>query len=106
MAVFSIRANDTDMGEYSEDTASEALDAYAMDAGYKDYADVVEHFGDDATAVQIDVGALVAAVEESTGFTVFQDSYGDGVALVNDVSYPTHQALAKSIGKNCWDFKA
>lgn len=106
MATFQIDANGTDMGEFHGETAQDALDSYAREAGYTDYADVVEQFGDDATATQIDTEALTSAVEEATGHAVFQDSYGNGVALVNGVSYATHQELAQSIGKNAWDFKA
>lgn len=106
MPIFHISANDIAMGEFSGETEADALDAYARDAGYKDYADVVAQFGDDATAVQLDTDALVAAVGDATGHPVFQDSYGSGVALVNNVSYATYQDLAESIGRNAWDFKA
>jgi hypothetical protein len=106
MAFFQISANDVDMGEYRADNAAAALDAYAKEAGYPDYKQLAAEVGDDATAVQIDTDALCQAVERMTGRTVVQDSYGRGVALVNDVSYATHQELAQSIGKNCWDFRA
>ena len=110
MAIFSISANDTDMGTYSGATAQEALDKYATDAGYANYAEVVEEFGDDATATEIDTAALCAAVAEKTGSGVFEDAYSDGVALAHDgeawISYKTWQDLAQSIGKNVWDFKA
>lgn len=104
MATFSITANDTDMGEYHGETAAQALDAYARDAGYEDYADAAAQFGDDARAVEIDTLELCDAVSKETGFTVFQDSYGDGVALVNNISYATYQELAGLIGKNASDF--
>lgn len=106
MPVFNITANDTDMGEYTADSAAEALDKYAQDAGYTDYADVSAQFGDDATATEIDTDALCQAVEKNTGFAVFQDAYGNGVALVNGVSYATYQDLAISIDKNALDFAA
>lgn len=106
MATFSISANDTDMGEYTAASAAEALDKYARDAGYKDYADVVAQVGDDATAHEINVDALCNAVTEKTGFPVFQDSYGNGlgVASVNDKSYATYADLAASIGRPLFDF--
>jgi len=106
MATFSIDANGSDMGCYVADTAAQALDAYARDAGYSDYADAVAQFGDNATAIEIDTAALCAAVSEATGHAVFQDSYGNGVALVDNCSYDNWQQLAETIGKNCWDFKA
>lgn len=106
MATFSISANDTDMGEYKADTAEQALDKYARDAGYKDYADAAAQVGDDATAHKIDVDALCNAVTAKTGFAVFQDSYGNGlgVASVNDKSYATYADLAASIGRPLFDF--
>ncbi len=45
MAVFHIEANCTDMGCYHADSASEALDIYAKDAGYSDYLEVVSNSG-------------------------------------------------------------
>ncbi len=106
MATFSISANDTDMGEYKADTAEQALDKYARDAGYKDYADAAAQVGDDATAREIDVDALCNAVTAKTGFMVFQDSYGNGlgVASVNDKSYTSYAELAESIGLPLRDF--
>lgn len=104
MAYFQISANDTDMGEYSAENAEQALNEYARDAGYKDYADAVAQFGDDATAYEIDADALCDAVTKATGHAVFQDSYGSGVALVGGKSYATHKDLAGSIGRDIADF--
>ena len=106
MAYFQISANDTDMGEYHADSAEQALNAYARDAGYKDYADVAAQVGDDATARQIDTDALCNSVTQATGHDVSQDSYGHGVALVNGKSYATHQELAASIGRDIAEFFA
>lgn len=106
MAYFQISANDTDMGEYHADTADQALNAYARDAGYRDYADVVAQFGDDATARRIDTDALCDSVTQSTGHEVFQDSYGSGVALVDGKSYATYKDLADSIGRDISEFFA
>ena len=105
MPTYSIDANGQDMGCYVADTKAEALDKYARDAGYKDYADTVAQFGEGETAIEIDTDALCRAVTEATGHLVFQDSYGNGVALVDNDSWDNWQQLAESIGKNCWDFK-
>ena len=94
------------MGEYVAEDQAAALNAYAKDAGYASYADVCAEFGDDATATEINTDALCQAVEKETGHAVFQDAYGNGVALVNGTSYATHQELANSINKNVWDFSA
>ena len=53
MSTYRITANDTDMGEYQAESSAQALDCYAQDAGYKDYADVIAQFGDEATATVI-----------------------------------------------------
>jgi hypothetical protein len=53
----------------------------------------------------IDENALFEAVQNETGFAVFHDSYGGGVALVN-VRYATLEELAKSVGKDLMDFRA
>lgn len=106
MAYFQISANDTDMGEYCAENAEQALNAYARDAGYRDYADAAAQFGDDAAAREIDQDALCAAVSKATGHTVFQDSYGNGVALVDGKSYATHKDLADSIGRDIAEFLA
>ena len=106
MAIFSIDANGTDAGEYHGETAAEALDVYAREAGYADYAEVIKEFGDDAVAIEINIEALCIAVSNDKNMIVFQDSYGSGIALVDGISYLTYQELAQSIGKNCWDFQA
>jgi hypothetical protein len=106
MPTFSIDANGTDMGCYVASTKTEALDKFAEEAGYSSYQEAVEEVGDHALVIEIDTDALCHAVSEATGHLVFQDSYGNGVARVDDTSYGTWQELAESIGKNCWDFKA
>lgn len=50
---YRITANGADMGVYEGTTADEALDAYARDAGYRDYADALTVTSDDARAVEI-----------------------------------------------------
>lgn len=104
MRVFRIEANGEDLGEYKAQTNVDALNLYAQDAGYANYRAVSYQFGDDAEAFEIDTNALVKAVSDSAGSTVFQDSYGGGVALVGDASYATYQELAESIGKDLSDF--
>ncbi len=105
MPVFQISANDNNLGEYRGETAAEALDAYARDAGYRDYADVAAQFGDDASALQIDVGALTKAAGEYFNAAVFQDAYGSGVAVIDGMSFDNYTQLAEAIGRRVWDFK-
>ena len=62
-------------------------------------------FGD-AEAHQIDTDALRNSVTQATGHNVFQDGYGNGVALVDGESYATHKDLADSIGRHIAEFFA
>jgi hypothetical protein len=55
MKQFRITANAVEMGVYHADTAEQALDAYAMDAGYASYAEVIDQCGDDAVAQEFGV---------------------------------------------------
>jgi hypothetical protein len=104
MSTFFVEANGTPMGEYVADSASEALDLYARGAGYPSYADVAELFGDDATASRVDTVALALDVENALNTRVFQDHYGDGVALVFNASVATFDDLAKFVDKRVWDY--
>ena len=104
MSTFFIEANGTTMGEFVADNAGEALDLYAQESGYRDYADVVAQFGDDAKASRIDTVGLAQDVENALNTRVFQDSYGDGVALVHNASVATYDALAQMIDKRVWDY--
>lgn len=57
MAQHQIVANGIDMGIYEGADADEALDAYARDAGYPDYATLCDDIGADpseARAIAID----------------------------------------------------
>lgn len=42
MTDFQVTANGTDMGTYQGEDEDGALDAYAQDAGYDDYDDLIE----------------------------------------------------------------
>lgn len=96
MGVFLIAANDVAMGEYQGDTAQDALDNYARDAGYRDYTEVESELGktDAVVVVEVDIDRLLAAVGEKLSKPIFQDAYGDGVALVDNVSIKTYAELA------------
>jgi len=106
MAVFHIEANGTDMGCYHAATASEALDTYAKDAGYSDYLEVVEQFGDETCVTQIDTDRLSGVVSEKLNAIVMQDAYGWGVALVNGRLVLTWDDMAHLIGRKVWEFEA
>ena len=54
MKRYSITSSGVWMGEYFAESQIAALDLYAQNAGYTDYADVIAQFGDDAIAKKID----------------------------------------------------
>jgi hypothetical protein len=55
--------------------------------------------------IEIDIEALVSAVDEKTERVVFEDSYGEGVALVGGVSYQSYHDLADAFGLDALDFQ-
>jgi hypothetical protein len=110
MALWNISVNASDMGEFQAASAAEALEAYAVDSGYKNYAELQELYplddDDDEIVTEIDTDAIVDAAAKHYDALVFQDSYGDGVALINNKSYKSWADLCAAMGKNTWDFKA
>jgi len=52
MANFEIQAS-TIVSQYTADTAKQALEMYAQDAGYKSYAEVVAQFGEVDSTTEI-----------------------------------------------------
>ncbi len=72
----------------------------AREAGYRDYAEVERAFGKNNAAVveEVDVDKLVAAVNEKLSTAIFQDTSGDGVALVDNVSIRTYAELLAALG--------
>jgi len=90
-------ANGNLMGEYKADNEAGAIDACCVDPGYDDLADSLAVTGgsaDEFQSFEIDTDALLSAVEAAAGVSVFQDSYGNGVALVQGTSYSTYRELA------------
>ena len=107
---FEIAANGTLMGEYNGDDPDAAIDSFARDAGYKDFADVIASIEgsskDELFVFEIDTDKLVSAVETAAGESVFQDSYGSGVALVKGASYATYRELAEAFELDIDQFRA
>lgn len=62
MAVFAITANDHFFGEYIAESAEQALDMYAQDAGYDDFADLQYQFPAHVSVIEKDIDALTSAV--------------------------------------------
>ena len=52
--------------------------------------------------ISIDVDAIEARIAEHA--PIFEDAYGDGVALVNAVSYATYHELAGAFNLDIFDF--
>jgi len=55
--------------------------------------------------IEIDIEALVIAVDAKTKHCIFEDSYGNGVALVAGVSYQSYHDLADAFGLDALDFQ-
>jgi hypothetical protein len=76
---FEIADNGNLMGEYKGADEDAAVDAYASDAGYDDFADLLANVPgasrDEVEVFEIDDDKLIAAVEAKAGEAVFQDSY-------------------------------
>jgi hypothetical protein len=108
--IFEIAANSNLMGEYKGADADAAIDSYARDAGYEDFADLLGRVEGSSRGelevFEIDTDKLIDAVTNVAGEAVFQDSYGDGVALVKNVSYATYRELADAFGLDIDDFRA
>ena len=105
MSKYMIEAGDM-VGEYSGDTAEDALDAYAQEAGFDCYADLFEQYGEVDAVWRIDTDRLVLAVSDALKTAVFQDSYGRGVALVDGVSVTDYAELARMGGFDITEFRA
>lgn len=104
---FEVTANGNLMGEYRAEDEASAIDACCVDAGYDDLADSLSVTGgsaDEFKAFEINTDALIAAVEAVAGESVFQDSYGNGVALVKNVSYGSYRELAEAFDLDIDDF--
>ena len=107
MSIFIIDANGTEMGEYRAATAQDALEQFAQDAGYDSIADMTEVTGIDSNVLicQINTEALVNDYSAKTGKTLFQDSYGDGVAVLADgTRFDCYADIALAIDMTLDDF--
>lgn len=108
MTTYEITANDVVMGEYKGATPTAALDSYARDSGYENFADLLESVPgstrEELDVCEIDMDKLCDAVAEAAGEAVFQDSCGNGVALVKGQSYATYRELASAFGLELSDF--
>jgi hypothetical protein len=107
---FEIAANGNLMGEYKGANEDAAIDSYARDAGYDDFADLLANVPgstrEEVEVFEIDTDKLTAAVEAESGESVFQDSYGNGIALVKGESYATYRSLADAFGLDIDSFHA
>ena len=96
MKTFDVEANGTPMGEYNGETAANAIDAYAREAGYHNFSHMAQEVGateEELAINEIDSAKLVEAVEKAAG-----------TALVDSVSYTTHRELAEAFGLSIDDF--
>jgi len=55
--------------------------------------------------IEIDTDALIAAIENISEHAIFVDSYGDGVANINNTSYATYHELASDFNLDASDYQ-
>lgn len=107
MSIYTIDANCTYMGEYRAESAESALEQFVQDAGYNSVADMLEVTGIDNSVLvnKINTEALVDAYSKKTGETLYQDSYGDGVAILSDgTCFDCYESIAAAINMTLDDF--
>lgn len=56
--------------------------------------------------IEINTDDLAQEIAEKSGHIVFEDSYGNGVALINNTSYATWHDVAEAFGLDITDFQA
>ena len=92
------------MGEHQGESESATLDSYAQAAGYPDFSELLDSVPnstrDEIDVFEIDTQRLIDAIPKA----VYQDAYGDGVALVDGVSFATYHELAHFFGMKLEDF--
>ena len=93
MSKFQVSANGQDVGVYEGETSEDALNAYAIDAGYKNYDDVVAQFGDDAEAIQLNEAEDFASDEAL--WIEYIDP--DNTTPFDSVSYEDRVSFARSV---------
>ena len=112
MPYFYIEANATPMGEYKAPSKMQALHAYAIDAGYNDYHDMLcqlspsspVEYGGEEWVREIDTKALTAAVEQKTGLACCQPSFDGAVIIMSGDVWETWELFAESNGFLLRDF--
>jgi hypothetical protein len=90
---------DDNVFEYQANTIKQAKEMF-LDS-FKDYATI-----DCIDAIyQINENELVKAIGAKFGYCVFEDSYGDGIAIVNGVFYQEWNHLAQVMGLHVRQFE-
>lgn len=54
--------------------------------------------------IEINVPEFLQAVQEKTDYAIFQDSFGDGVALIANKSYGSYHDIAAEFEINILDY--
>ena len=111
MPHFYIEANATPMGEYQAPTKMQALNAYAHEAGYDSYIDMLCQLSGDSPIMkegeemvrEIDTDTLVHDVEQKTGLACCQPSF-DGVVQQGGTVFATWGLFAEANGFLIQDF--
>ena len=65
---------------------------------------VIEWDSDSSSYIELNTDGLLDAVEHKAEYPIFQDSYGSGVALIDQQSFDTYIELADAYEVNYQDF--
>lgn len=99
MRTYIICAGDI-VSEYRATSADEALEQYARDAGMSDYRELVSEWGSVDSVDVLDTDAIVKALPHA----VFDDAYGDGIALIDGRSYASWRDVCEQYDIDYCDY--
>lgn len=97
--IFVITAGDR-ISEYSATSADEALEQYAHSAGMKSYRELAYNWGQVDSVHVLDTDAIINAVPHK----VYDDFFGDGVAVIHTYSYETWYNVCQEYAIDYNDF--
>lgn len=99
MRTYIICAGDI-VSEYRAESAEQALDTYARDAGMSDYRDLASEWGPVDSVDVLNTTSLVSALPHAA----FDDAYGDGVALIDGRSYASWRDVCEQYDIDYCDY--
>lgn len=104
MAVFVINSAYVEQQEIVAENKMRALKIYSTNLNYTSFEIFCDERGADVEIYQIDTDKIVSTIESKTEFLCFDDSYGNGVALVGGRSYKLWHDMAQLVNINLKEF--